>query len=368
MNSKHKRSVVQYITVYEYGKMYSPPMYQKKPRDLKHRSRPKSCFDRTDLIANIHHLLSVHRMKRECSQRSLKRCSNKFHKALKAVIRSCFENKIGTSCLYPVGQLFYELYACTGGSVSLFSIIMDNITPDDILYPSKCEVDLYTAFDYYLQHVCNIQISGRKKPVNLLNCEIDTYPGLCNILPLSAALQKRDPVLVQSLVKFGANPLLCTSLAQARDPYQCLSPTKLILDDLNGLYMFKNAHFDNATRLKLAEQEVKACMCLGVIRRAVPRLPLDSSTHVITCSEDEGFTETEHAESSVEIPMYSIHPKLAETVNMDFFKLGSLKHLSRCAIRERLKSNWKKLANIPKGVTLLPLPKVMKSYLNLEDD
>lgn len=367
MNSKYKRSSVQYITVYEYGKKFSPPMFEKRRCKLRNSlqvQEEKGCPDKTDLIASIYHLLRVHRLKRERSRMSQTSCPEKLHNALKRAIRTCYELKIGSSCLYPVGELFYELFLCTSGTTALFSILLDHVWPDKILYPSKSQADLYSAFSYYLQHAQNIYIKGHKQPIDLLNTEIDAH----NICPLSAALKKRDPELVLTLVKNGADPL-CNSNSSS-DEDMCKSPMRLLLDDLSCLFMFKNyAQFSEETKSKLAEQESKAWVCLGYIRRGVSMIPLTSSTHIVTSvhTEDEDDFQDLN-ETPLELPAYSIHPKLSHTVDIDYFRLPSLKHLSRCAIRSQLKRNWRKVANIPKGISLLPLPRVLKSYLNLEMD
>lgn len=359
-----KRSATQYIQIYDYGKLYSPPLLERSSAGC---AFPRRKLDRVDLISNIYHLLRVHKMRQAWNRRSQKGCSAKVHKALKSAIFSCFEHRISESRLYPVGELFYELYACTGGSLALFSILFENAIPDAILYPSKKKDDMYDAFQYYLHHVGCIQTGFNSKVVDLINTQIETEPGMFIVLPLTAAVQKRDPVLILSLLKFGADPLLCVSSSDVQSHY---TPAKHLIDDLNGFYMFKNSGFNENTRAKLAEQEARAWTCLDYIRRAVPTLPLTSSTHITTCqedeNEDESIWEEEDKERVISLPMYSIHPRLAEQINMDFFQLASLKHLCRCTIRRQLKSNVGKVPNVPKGIKYLPLPQMLKSYLNLD--
>lgn len=350
---------VQHITEYEYGKVYHPVVSANKRHYLE-IFKKKCLLDRADLISKIHQLLVDHRLNRECRNQ----CPSRLHKAMKVAIRSCYENNIGESCLYPVGELFHELNLCEGSSKALFSVVLHKAPLDRVLYLSAEQTDIQSAFSYYLKHVCAIRTVGLKTQIDLLNTEVDAVH--C-VLPLQAAIQKKDPSLVLCLLKYGADPLQVTKVHFDNDVMQYTSPAKQIIDDLNSLFALKNSGFilNPHTRKQLAKTEEKAWTILRYIRRTVSVIPLTSSTHIVTCSEGE---DNDTEEEKCEIPLYSVHPKIADIIDMDFFKLASLQQSCRCAIRGQLKNNFSKVSNVPKGIELLPLPQVLKSYLNLESD
>lgn len=238
-------------------------------------------------------------------------------------------------------------------------------TDVNILYPNHVLNENKTAFEYYLHHISNVKGGKGNKVFDFVNQEIDHYSG---ILPLSAAVQKRDPSVVLVLLRYGADPFLSSVDSSFDDKMQ--NPTEQLIDDLNGLYLFKNTGFSEETRAKLETEEAKVWECLSYFRRAVPGIPLTSTTHIIT-TIDEGDTNCVQYidDRFLAKQMYGIHPRIAETIDINFFKpTVSLKHLSRCAIRGQLKRNRSNITSVPKGISMLPLPSPLKSYLDLQID
>ena len=373
-SSDGNSSVIGHITVYKYGKLFSPMVPQKCRKANKVQG--SKTFDRPGLISKIHHLLEVHRTKRTENARGNTRCSSNMHNALLKVIRLCYEQKICDSKLYPVGDLFLELFICSGNSYAIFSILLDGHmtltsqlmnTGVNILYPDHVHSDNKTSFEYYLHHISNIKRFDGDTYLDYVNHEIDKHSGTT---PLAAAVQKRDPILVLTLLRYGADPFLSSD--DTSFDYRTQNPTEQVIDDLNGLFLFKNTDFSPETRAKLATEESKMWEILSYFRRAVPGIPLTSTNHIVTTT-----SENEVEQDCVEYvddrclakQMYGIHPRIAETIDFDFFKPTlSLKHLCRCSIRDSLKKNRFIATSIPKGISALPLPTKLKRFLDLQED
>lgn len=369
-NDAKNSSIIGHITVYTYGKLFSPAFNNREKRDR--NTMGSKVIDRPGLISKIHHLLEIHRARRERNIIQGTTCRIHTHKALMKAIRLCYEQKICDSKLYPVGDLFLELFLCTGNSCAIFSILLGGHmtshlmnTDVNILYPNQVMKDNITAFEYYLHHISNVSGGKGNTLFDFVNQEIDQYSG---ILPLSAAVQKRDPSVVLVLLRYGADPFLSSVDSSYDDKMQ--NPTEQLIDDLNGLFLFKNTGFSEETRAKLETEEAKVWECLSYFRRAVPGIPLTSTTHIIT-TIDEGDTNCEQYIDNRFLvkQMYGIHPGIVQTIDINFFKATvSLKHLSRCAIRGQLKRNRSNITSVPKGISMLPLPSQLKSYLDLQID
>lgn len=369
-----ENGVVGFVTIYNYGKMFSPAV----PQTRKGRGDQRSNFgsvDRPGLISKIHNLLEIHRrLRKRHDITGNTKCSVNIHKALVKAIRMCFEQKIRESKLFPVGNLFLELFLCEGNSYALFSILFDShvtLTSHlmnahvNILYPNHMAIENREAFEYYLQHISNVKFKNSNHRVDLVNHEIDQDTGET---PLTVAIKRRDPALVLTLLRYGADPFYTPQSKGCDESMQ--NPAEQLVDDLNGLFLFKNTGFSQETRAKLAAVESQVWEILSYFRRAVPGIPLTSTNHIITTSSEADSDIVEYVDDRfLAKQMYGIHPRIAETIDIDFFKpTYSLKHLSRCAIREHLKDNHSKVTSIPRGISMLPLPAQLKAYLDLQVD
>lgn len=371
--SPDDKSVLGYVTIYKYGKLFAPAVHQKFRRTRsEQRANHGSLLDRPGLISKIHSLLEIHRELRKENCKRKTKCSIGVHYSLLKAIRLCFEQKICESKLYPVGNLFLELFLCTGNTSSIFSILLEGQqtmtshlmnTDVNILYPKHMFDENKEAFEYYLQHVSSVDVQSGIIKLDIVNREIDPDSGT---MPLAAAVQKRDPSLVLVLLKYGADPFM-SSVNSSFDDERIQNPTEQLIDDLNGLFLFKNTGFSEETRAKLAAEETKVWEILSYFRRAVPGIPLTSTNHIVTTLDEEDTDCVEYVDDRfLAKQMYGIHPRIVETINIDFFKpTASLKHLSRCAIREWLKA---KVTSIPKGISILPLPPKLKAYVDLQLD
>ncbi|KAH3769664.1 uncharacterized protein LOC127845273 [Dreissena polymorpha] len=382
-------SVIGHITVYKFGTKYTP-VQTRKTRFVVHANRKLHC-DRPALISKIHHLLAIHRQETQGSHKRLRiyepdslhglnsdgypvisreeGCHN-IHREIKLAIRQCYEEQINESQLYPVGELFMELFQCQQSKKSLFSPLFDYSatckTHKGIssLYPFSDRQNIYATFEYFMHHICYARQHLCQTGKDIINQEIEEDSGT---LPLSAALQKRDSSLVLILLRYGADPF--KTLENFEEHMR--NPTEQILDDLNGLFLFRNTAFSAQVCAELAAEEGKARECLMLIRRAVPCIQLDCSTFIRTSSQNDSESENNDSESLPvrHVTKYSVLPKLAQTIDMDLFKAPSnLKHLCRCAVRNRIGNNWQKVSSIPKGIQSLPLPRRMKEYLDLLSD
>lgn len=379
MGSRRERiesGVVGYVTVYKYGKLFSPVVAV--PKRNKGREDQRSNFgsvDRPGLISKIHNLLGIHRrLRKRHDIEGNTKCSINIHKALVKAIRMCFEQKIRESKLFPVGSLFLELFLCAGNSYAVFSILFDGHltltshlmnTNVNILYPKHGANENTEAFEYYLQHISNVKLTNSNVRLDFVNHEIDQYSRKT---PLTVAIQKRDPALVLILLRYGADPFFKLQSTGCDDSMQ--NPTEQLVDDLNGLFLFKNTGFSQETRAKLGAVESQVWEILSYFRRAVPGIPLTSTNHIMTTSSEADNDIVEYIDDRfLAKQMYGIHPRIAETIDIDFFKpTYSLKQLLRCAIREHLKQNPSKVTSIPKGISMLPLPAQLKAYLDLQVD
>lgn len=344
---------------------------------LRHKNK---CSDRSELISEIHHLLCMHRrQKDQDSIRDIKRkCPFRMHQALQKAIRLCFELRITESKLYPVGDLFQELIICSGNSSSLFGLLLQNNTlscvkSTDILYPNHSGGgDNNKAFEYYLDHAITIRDEvfewNSGHPLDIVNHVIEPHYGLT---PLIAAVQLRDPQIVLTLLRYGADPFL---KLDENEEERGLDPLEILFDDLNGLYLFKKTGFSESTKHKLITEEAKGLQCLSYMRRAVLEIPVIYSKHIVTCTEDAETDEEERIKAHTYVKLkkqYSIHSGIAEELlNIDVFKpTVSLQHACRCAIRHQLRLNQdRRASSLPKMINTLPLPPLLKAYVDLLSD
>lgn len=366
--------VLEHVIVYEYGKLLSPRSFVKEKKchsGQRSRNVNTKSIDRPALISKIHNLLDIHKTQRENNKARRTVCSIHIHKALLKAIRLCYECKICESKLFPVGDLFLELFLCLGNSCAIFSVLFDGhmstvshlINTDvNILYPTTSPEENHSAFEYYLQHISSIR---HGEPLDFINMEIGHYSVTT---PLSAAVQKRDPALVLLLLRYGADPFYEFEDSSIEDRIQ--NPTEQLIDDLNGLFLFKNTGFSEETRAKLRAEEEKVWECLKYFRRAVVEIPLSSTNHVNTVHVEDGDIYSHYEDDRIMVKQtYGIHPGIAENINFDFFKpTVSLKHMCRCSIRNQLNTNRSNQWSILKGISLLPLPSSLKQYLDLQSD
>lgn len=375
--SGRESSVIGYITVYKYGKMFSPVCdLGTRPKSKVQRSicgLTSKLFDRPGLISKIHHLLDIHRKRRakNISEQSL--CSAKFHKEMLAIIRTCYEENICESRLFPVGELLSDLLYCTSSSEPVFSILLNgqgltsmhvrSQMDKNILYNQS---DNEQAFEYYLHHICSARRLSYGS-VDYLNTEIDPAFGLT---PLSAAVQKRDPGLLLILLRYGADPFIASVYSDLDD--RTYNPVEQLIDDLNGLFLFKNSSTNKETCATLAAEEAKVWQCLMYIRRCVSGIPLKSTTHIVTSYDDDAVDDSQIEymdDRFLAKQMYGVHPGIAKLIDFSFFKpTVSLKHQCRCAIRSHLQQNQTKISSLPKAISSLPLPTKLKEYLDLQTD
>ena len=357
--------VLNRVTVYKYGKVFAPRMNRRSVFIT------ESPTDRPGLISKIHHLLQVHSAQRMISHAHKKKCCQVLHKALWKAIRMCFELNISESKLFPVKDLFLELLYCDGNLSSIFSILLTkHVTHPavNVLYNNE-EQENCKAFDYYLHHISTLQIEefGESKgsPLDIINHEIDS---ISNCLPISAAVTKRDPSLVLSLLRHGADPLRADrSLGTSPDDEIDLDPTEQLIDDLNGFVLFKNTGFTDTTKAILATEEKKAWACFSYFLRSAPSIFLSASSHIITGTDDgneeDRYVEPNEPDSGRKT--YHIHPLVATSLNMDHFKqTPKLMHICRCAIRQNIKQLNQH--SLPSAIQQLPLPTVLKDYLDLQ--
>lgn len=218
-------SIIGHITVYKYGTKFTP-VQTKNPRSCQRLDRKLHC-DRPALISKIHHLLAIHRQETQNSHKRLRiyepdsfnelnsneysvisreQCCRNIHREIQLAIRQCYEEKINESPLYPVGELFMEMFRCQESKKSLFSPLLDYSAtckthpgiPVSALYPYSDRQNLNATFEYFLRHVCYARHHLCETANDTIHEEIEEDLG---ILPLSAALQKRDPSLVLILLR-----------------------------------------------------------------------------------------------------------------------------------------------------------------------
>lgn len=352
--------VLNRVTVYKFGKVFAPRVSR----------RPILTFDsptdRPGLISKIHHLLQIHSAQRLINKTKNRKCCHVLHKALHKAIRMCFEQNISESKLFPVRDLFLELLYCDGNLSSIFSVLSSGHvthTAVNILYNNDSEEN-GKAFAYYLHHISILESeefgASMGKPLDIINSEID---DISHCLPLSAAVVKRDPALVLTLLRHGADPLnKIRSEGTDEDP----DHAEQLIDDLNGFVLFQNTGFTETTRNILAIEERKVWTCFSYFLRTVPSIVLSSSSHIITNTDDDEEEVTMKVPTE-ERTTYQIHPLVAASLNMNYFtETPKLMHLCRCAVRRHIKDVNK--YSLPSAIHSLPLPTVMKEYVDLLKD
>lgn len=357
--------VLNRVTVYKFGKVFAPKVSR--------RPFPSVDCDRPGLISKIHHLLQVHSAQRIINKANNRKSCQILHIALFKAIRTCFEKNISESKLFPIKNLFLELLQCEGNLSSIFSVLSStHVTHPavNILYNSDSEENS-RAFDYYLQHISTLEAEefgvSTGKPLDIINQEINL---VSHRLPLSLALVKRDPALVLTLLRHGAEPLKSIrGTADEEEP----NHVEQLIDDLNGFVLFQNTGFTESTRNILAAEEKKVRTCFTYFLRSVPSIVLSSSSHIVTNTDGDGDDDEMEKVECVKVPAeperktYDIHPLVAATMNMSYFtETPKLMHVCRCAIRRQIKETNK--LSLPFAIQCLPLPKVMKEYLDLMKD
>ena len=358
--------VLNRVTVYKFGKVFAPLVNRRSPLTT------CSPTDRPGLISKIHHLLQVHSAQRMIRKSHNKKCCQILHIALWKAIRMCFELNISESKLFPVRDLFLELFYCDGNLSSIFSILLcSHVTHPavNILYSNEQEENCQ-AFNYYLHHISTLQIEefgdNKGKPLDIINMEID---NVSNCLPLSAAVAKRDPSLVLSLLRHGADPLRTVPGPETfTDDEEDSDPTEQLIDDLNGFVLFKNTDFTETTKNILAMEEKKLWTCFSYFLRSVPSIILSSSSHIITGVDDDNDESVViKPKAHEERKMYHIHPLVASSLNMEYFtETPKLIHICRCAIRKEMKQL--NTRSLPSAIQRLPLPTKLKEYLDIQID
>ncbi|KAL3860655.1 hypothetical protein ACJMK2_010749 [Sinanodonta woodiana] len=330
-----------------------------------------------ELISYFHQIVSLHTAERIRKDLIGRTCPHRLHMYLYKLLRFCFEKRIQESQLLPISNLLKEIYKCEGNFQSIFSIILTgHMTLDalgmhadvNILYPGCAESSLsqrnLEACEYYLHHISLMQLDDfgeDNRPHMLLNQPVDNEGKYA---PLLAATVKRDPNIVLLLLRYGAT--------FPRGVDTKLDPLEQLVNDMNSLYLFRNTGFGEHIKRVLTSEDSKVKQCLCYFKRAVRNIHFTTSTHLNTifCNEDEEEKEIRYSQnrniSGVETKKYSLHPELAATLGIRCeYDPVSLKHLCRCLIRECI---LRRTQSLPLSIAKLPLPQLLKSYLDLKLD
>lgn len=299
------------------------------------------------LSCSVTEIIRCHRSRRERDLVCVE------HHCLFSSLRLCFENKNGIRC--SVTDLLNEILLCEGNLQSIFSILL----PGHVI-KSNVNINIHTlyprvstrflnkqamgAFEFYLHNICELKCT-MKNGKRIIDSEFDN----CGCFtPLIAACTRREPSLVLLLLKYGADPF-CASVGDD----SVVDPIDTLISGLNSVALFKNSSIDKETQIALNVEESKGMHCLQLIFRAVKNIPFSQTKHFETQIE-EGDTEKKKE--------YNLHPRLAALIDTEKFSgVRDLQHLCRLTIRKRIGDN-------PAAVSCLPVPSVMKQYLDLQMD
>ncbi|OWF53942.1 hypothetical protein KP79_PYT13193 [Mizuhopecten yessoensis] len=299
------------------------------------------------LRSSITDVLRSHRTKRE------RECLCVEHHCLYSALRLCFENRDVLQCT--ATDLLNEILHCEGSLQPIFSILLPgHVIKSNVninthtLYPGFSSRILRKqatqAFEFYLHNICELK-SLTKNGKRVIDTEFDNCD---NFTPLIAACMRRDPSLIMLLLRYGADPFCVSS-----DEDSPVDPIDTLISGLNSVCLFKNSSVDVETRAALTAEESKGMHCLQLIFRAVKNIPFSQNKHFETQMEEEQVEKKK---------AYNLHPRLAVMIDTERFSgVRNLQHLCRLTIRERI-------GRTPTAIPSLPLPAVMKQYLDLQLD
>lgn len=314
----------------------------------------------TDIIEKINTHKYRRRLKGICRE----------HRFLYVNLRISFEKNSNDKEL--ISNIIAEIFKCEGNLQSIFSVLLPGHVIRNMCHTNNNMHMLYPglkakfrrkgiveAFEFYLRNICQSSELGIQPSSDgfILNREFDVGQSFT---PLLAATMRRDPELVLLLLRYGADPLHC---AQGSDIASCCDPIENLIEGLNSITMFKNSEFSQETKEALSDEENRGMLCLEYFYR---------STSHIYMAESREFRPQEHDEDKESLDptasgkVYYLHPTLASCMDMTLLSgPRSLQHLSRCVIRRSLQERCAFTSILPDLIFSLPLPKHIKSYLDL---
>ena len=270
-------------------------------------------------------------------------------------------------------------YACEGGFDRFLCFLDPLIFPfevDPILYPTSAmgganSTKHLEVLEYFLSASQGIRetvdfsefdveregapFSVHSEEVGMVEVPVTMCRGST---PLLLACHSICSSAVLLLLRYGANPLR-PGQVQYIVGMQFQLPIYVIVTKLNASVFWSthNQHLDPTVReqfmarQKVNDRELK--QCIRYFCRVLPRLPVQISNHVIT---DASIRDSSR---------FQLNPRYADLIPDERRGTAAeLTHLCRCVIRDHLKSS----GHLPSGINQLPLPSLIKEYLDLQHD
>ena len=318
----------------------------------KPRLQPKQKLQQR-LRQSITDLIRGHKCRRETERV----CSG--HHYLYIALRVCYENNMEYGS---ISDLILEIFLCEHSLQAIFCVLLpsqmikNNVNTNiPTIYPGfspkSLNIPILEAFAFYLRNITEVNscsVASLTK-LRLVNFEFDTHKELT---PILAAAKRRDPYLVQLLLRYGADPIQTSIACPETDAID------IIVSGLNGICSFKNSSFGSHAKSTMKEEETKGKLCLRYISRCVRTINFSRSSYFETQPKDDEADQQK---------VYNLQGDLASSLDMSTYSgVRSLQHLCRLTVRKQILDNSPRC--LPVSIQLLPLTGVMKRYLDLQFD
>ncbi len=285
-----------------------------------------------------------------------------------------------------IAKVLTDSYQCDSGFEPFFSFLDPLVFPfevDSIIFPFTSNPSVagiitkrhLQVLEFFLQHSPSVSVPVEYSEFNLglPRNPLHTFtahasfveapiPSCRGSTPLLLACHSMCPDAVLLLFRYGANAERAGQVNRIVG-LQFQHPLYVIVSKLNASVFWRthNRHLDPTIRDQfLSRQEkhdVSLKLCLNYFCRAMPHLP-------ITVGEPSGDSDSGDLARPQPLILHSSYRDLVP--ERRYKSPAELAHLSRCRIRQILIQ--RACLNLPEAIHRLPVPSLIKGFLDLEMD
>lgn len=316
------------------------------------------------LTSLIQRLCCIHRNEMISAVNYSKGCIENHH-YLYIALRLCYE--LDLKFKTKVSMLLREIFLCEGSLQAIFSILPGHLNckmevniNTFTLYPGDSNFDR-SAFEYFINSICPLSKDSRETknceftPENIMNAPFGEYQANT---PLMTAIMLSDPQLVLLLLRHGADPFLCHR--DDGNEYHRKSPVEYVIASLNIYSLLKDSQWARLQETKKGNDdgERKSLNYLSLFKRAVLSLDIRQTSGKVSFPNEQRDVSTKGS-------FFEVHPRLAEILDVQALHTPpSLLHTCRYCIRKTLLRA--RSDSLPSAIQKLPIPRLVKSYVDLE--
>ncbi|KAG8195197.1 hypothetical protein JTE90_027941 [Oedothorax gibbosus] len=277
------------------------------------------------------------------------------HLVVYSLAKLCLFYWIKDSAL--VAEVLQHVYDCDGHFSSMFSHVVNapnrnTMWPLLASNPDAKEMQ-HLCMMFFLSHAHRMKLlfDGRRFVDVRLRFPI-------RVPPTFVAAIYNKPRMLLMLLRYGASLESISTLGVFGDDWDLWM---LLRHLVRILWSSLGPDVDAWNTAVVSSIVSDAWECLRILLRTVRQIPKDELNFTLMNFNAGGITTSRNSHELItNLSERGILPQIVSR----YLEPSGLKHLCRCRIRESLNRSW----NLPFGIQTLPIPKLIKSYVDLLED